>query len=95
MPAAANCYHTSVRDRRSRSVPADPAAGPAEDLVIGIAAAATFLGFDKADSFRRARTRHPILGETRTSDGRPAWTPATLRAWRTIPGSPAAAHEPG
>jgi hypothetical protein len=35
----------------------------------------------KPDSFRRARTRHPIPGETRTSDGRPAWTSAALRDW--------------
>ena len=48
---------------------------------MGIADAASYLGYDKPDSFRRARTRHPIPGETRTPDGRPAWTPAALRAW--------------
>ena len=50
-------------------------------MITGIAAAAGYLGYDKPDSFRRARTRHPIPGETRTPDGRPAWTPAALRNW--------------
>ena len=58
--------------------PAAPAGqvthGDGEDLVIGIAAA-TYLGYDKPGSFRRARTRRPVPGETRTSDGRPAWPP--------------------
>ena len=77
--------------------PADPAGDPADrvtgggdGLITGIAAAAGYLGYDKPDSFRRARTRHPIPGETRTPDGRPAWTPAALRAWhaqRPIAGS--------
>ena len=62
---------------------ATPAAASADDdaggLITGIAAAAGYLGYDKPDSFRRARTRHPIPGETRTPDGRPAWTPAALR----------------
>jgi hypothetical protein len=49
------------------------------DLIVGIADAARFLGYDKPDSFRRART--PIPGETRTPDGRPAWTPRALRNW--------------
>jgi hypothetical protein len=55
-------------------------------LVIGIAAAASYLGYDKPDSFRRARTRHPIPGETRTGDGRPAWSTDSLQAWRTSQG---------
>jgi hypothetical protein len=54
-----------------------------ERLIIGIADAARFLGYDKPDSFRRARTRHPIPGETRTPDGRPAWTPHALRNWHS------------
>ena len=41
------------------------------DLIVGIEDAAGFLGYGKADSFRRARTRHPIPGETGTSGGRP------------------------
>lgn len=73
-----------------------PAAAPAapagqvtdgDGLVVGIAAAASFVGYDKPDSFRRSRTRHPIPGETRTSDGRPAWAPDALRAWRSTSGS--------
>ena len=68
-----------------------------DDLITGIAAAAGYLGYDKPDSFRRARTRHPIPGETRTSDGRPAWTPAALRTWyaqRPIADSHATHREP-
>ena len=53
--------------------------GDEQELVIGIAAAASYLGYDKPDSFRRARTRHPIPGETRVQDGRPAWAPAALK----------------
>ena len=61
--------------RTPRPAPARPTAP--EDLIVGIADAARFLGYDKPDSFRRARTRDPIPGETRTPDGRPALdTPA-------------------
>jgi len=66
-----------------------------EDLVVGIAAAATFLGYEKPDSFRRARTRRPIPGETRTIDGRPAWSSIALTTWRTTAGEPGTAREPG
>ena len=70
------------------AAPADAPAAPvtADDrdgLITGIADAASYLGYDKPDSFRRARTRHPIPGETRTADGRPAWTAAILRDWHT------------
>jgi hypothetical protein len=59
-------------------------ASPAEDTVIvGITAAASFLGYDKPDSFRRARARHPIPGERKLPDGRPYWTPAALRSWQS------------
>jgi hypothetical protein len=58
------------------------AAGDPDELITGIADAARFLGYDKADSFRRARTRHRIPGETRASDGRPAWHPRALRDWQ-------------
>lgn len=71
-------------DVPSRDTTTDPATAPAgdgADLITGITAAAGYLGYNKADSFRRARTRHPVPGETRTSDGRPAWTPAALRTW--------------
>jgi hypothetical protein len=61
----------------------DPATGGREDLITGIAAA-DYLGYGKPDSFRRARTRHPIPGETRTPDGRPAWTLAALRDWHAL-----------
>ena len=62
--------------------PPDPVTGGGAGLITGIAAAADYLGYDKPDSFRRARTRHPIPGETRTPDGRPAWTPAALSDWQ-------------
>jgi hypothetical protein len=46
--------------------------------------------FGCPDSFRRARTRAPIPGEARTPDGRPAWTPGTLRNWNTARNRPGA-----
>jgi hypothetical protein len=49
--------------------------GREETVIVGIAAAARYLCYDKPDSFRRACTRHPIPGESRTGDGRPCWTP--------------------
>ena len=52
-------------------------------MIIGIAAAARYLRYRKPDSFRRARTRHPIPGETKTDDGRPCWTPQALRSWQS------------
>jgi hypothetical protein len=77
--------------------PADQVTGGADDLITGIAAAAGYLGYGKPDSFRRARTRRFIPGETRTGDGRPAWTPAALRNWhaqRPIAGNHTAGREP-
>jgi len=61
----------------------DAAGGAHDELIVGIAAAARYLGYGKPDSFRRARTRHPIPGETRAPDGRPCWTPAALRSWQS------------
>ena len=82
--------------------PASPAGwhratAPADDLIIGIPAAARFLGYGKPDSFRRARTRHPIPGEHKTADGRPCWTPQALRNWhssRKIAGNRAGGPSP-
>jgi hypothetical protein len=56
---------------------------PDDELIVGIAAGARYLGYEKAESFRRARTRHPIPGERRTDDGRPSWTPQALRDWQS------------
>ena len=74
------------RAGRHRAGPPGPGnhdpAGDTE-LIVGIAAAARYLGYDKPDSFRRARTRHPIPGEQKTTDGRPCWTAAALRSWQT------------
>jgi hypothetical protein len=69
----------------------------AEEMIIGIAAAARYLGYRKPDSFRRARTRRPIPGEGKTDDGRPCWTPHALRSWqskRKIAGNRADGREP-
>jgi len=52
-------------------------------VIVGITAAARYLGYDKPDSFRRARTRDPIPGERRLPDGRRCWTPAALRSWQS------------
>ena len=62
---------------------AAPPGDEAEEIIVGIAAAARYLGYDKPDSFRRARTRHPIPGEGKTDDGRPCWTPRALRSWQS------------
>jgi hypothetical protein len=59
------------------------ASGSRDGVIIGIADAASYLGYDKPESFRRARTRHPIPGEGKTGDGRPCWTPAALRSWQS------------
>jgi hypothetical protein len=56
---------------------------PGGQLIIGLADAAYYLGYDKPDSFRRARTRNPIPGEGKTNDGRPCWSPAALRNWQS------------
>ncbi len=61
----------------------DTVAAPADEVVVGITAAASYLGYRKPDSFRRARTRHPIPGEGKTPDGRPCWTPHALRSWQS------------
>jgi hypothetical protein len=54
-----------------------------EPQIVGMAAAARFLGYEKQDSFKRARARNPIPGETRTEDGRPAWSASALRSWHS------------
>jgi hypothetical protein len=86
------------RDGNATPDGSDPA-GPVEDTVIvGIAAAARYLGYDKPDSFRRARTRYPIPGERKLPDGRPCWTPVALRSWqskRKIAGNRIHDGEPG
>ena len=61
----------------------DTIVAPAEEMIIGIAAAARYLDYRKPDSFRRARTRRPIPGESKTDDGRPCWTPQALRSWQS------------
>jgi len=85
----------SGRHRAAAGPTATPT--PGEGLIIGIAEAASYLGYDKPESFRRARTRNPIPGEGKTDDGRPCWTPAALRSWqskRKIAGNRTPADEP-
>jgi hypothetical protein len=53
------------------------------DWIVGITAAADYLGYDKPDSFRCARTRHPIPGEHKTPVGRPCWPAHALRSWQS------------
>jgi hypothetical protein len=75
---------TGGTGRHHAAAPAqDTAAAPAGEMITGIAAAARYLGYRNPDSFRRARTRRPIPGETKTHDGRPCWTPGTLRSWQS------------
>jgi len=102
VPVPPGQHASSAAETQPDVAPRDTLAGQAmadrgEDLIIGIAGAAGYLGYDQPDSFRRAHTRHPIVGETRTPDGRPAWTSAALRAWRArhlIAGSHATGHDP-
>ncbi|MGH3259927.1 MAG: hypothetical protein ACRDOU_31770 [Streptosporangiaceae bacterium] len=74
-----------------------PVATRGDQLIIGIADAASYLGYDKPESFRRARTRNPVPGEGKIDDGRPCWTPAALRSWqskRKIAGNRMVSDEP-
>ena len=88
-PAASRRTSPGAADEPARSTAtvarhrATPPGDEAEEIIVGIAAAARYLGYDKPDSFRRARSRHPIPGEGRTDDGRPCWTPRALRSWQS------------
>lgn len=70
---------------RHRAATSGPTASPApgDGLIIGLADAASYLGYDKPESFRRARTRNPIPGEAKLPDGRPCWTPQVLASWQS------------
>lgn len=72
---------TGTAGRHRAATPGPPAAG--DGLIIGIADAASYLGYDKPESFRRARTRTPIPGEGKTDDGRPCWTSQALHNWQS------------
>jgi hypothetical protein len=72
---------TGTGGRHRAATPGPPAAG--DGLIIGIADAASYLGYDIPESFRRARTRNPIPGEGKMPDGRPCWTPQALRSWQS------------
>ena len=97
MPACPTRRPTPDLVRGPGQADADPIPGHGgPEVIMGIAAAAEYLGYGKPDSFRRARTRTPIPGETRTPDGQPAWTSHALRDWHSklkIAGS--RAHTPG
>jgi hypothetical protein len=76
---------TGPGGRHRADAPGGDAATPAPggQLIVGLADAASYLGYDKSESFRRARTRNSIPGEGMTDDGRPCWTPAALRSWQS------------
>jgi hypothetical protein len=50
-------------------------------LIVGLAAAAAHLGMNP-EAFKKARQRRAVPGEIATPDGRPAWPPDVLAAWR-------------
>lgn len=54
--------------------------GDDEDLVIGLKEAAKLLGVNE-ETFKKARQRRPIPGETRRGDS-PAWSELDLKEWR-------------
>jgi hypothetical protein len=68
--------HTSANSRTVPPAVPPPAAAAdtvttapaADEVIVRIAAAARYLGCTKPDSFRCARTRHLIPGETKTDD---------------------------
>ena len=74
--------------------PADQVTSGGDDLITGIAAAAGYLGYDKPDSFRRARTRHPIPGETRTPTAAPLGPPRPAQLARPAQDSKQTARQP-
>jgi len=51
-------------------------------LIVGLAAAAGHLSMSP-EAFKKARQRRPVPGEIEAPDGRPAWSPDVLTAWRT------------
>jgi hypothetical protein len=55
-------------------------AAPGGQMIIGIADAASYLGYDKPDSFRAPAPAIPSPGEGKTNDGRPCWTLQALRS---------------
>jgi hypothetical protein len=75
---------TGTTGRHRAAIAADTVADSGEEeLIVGISAAARYLGYSKPDSFRRARTRHPIPGEGKAGDGRPCWIPKALPSWQS------------
>jgi hypothetical protein len=89
---------TGPGGRHRDDTPHDTSGPTEETVIVGIAAAARYLSYDKSDSFRRARTRHPIPGEGKLPDGQPYWTRAALRSWqskRKIAGTRLHGSEPG
>lgn len=64
------------------SVPVDNVVPISDEIIVGIAAAAEYLGMSKT-AFVRARKpdRTPIPGEKRTANDQPYWTKQALRSW--------------
>jgi hypothetical protein len=66
-----------------------------DGLIIGIADAASYLGYDKPDSFRRARSRTPVPGEGKMPMADPAGPLPRCAAGNPSGRSPATAPQPG
>jgi hypothetical protein len=58
-----------------------PPGTPGQGELVGLDAAAAHLGM-QTEAFRKARQRRPVDGERQAPDGRPAWSPEALTAWR-------------
>ncbi len=82
--------------RRHRAAAPAGHPGPGDELIIGLADAASYLGYDKPESFRRARTRNPDprRGQDATMGG-PAGPPPRCVAGNPNARSPATARRPG
>lgn len=80
--------------RHRAATPASDTPAGGEELIAGIAAAARYLGYDKPDSFRRARTRHPIPARARHPIAGPAGHRTPCEAGSPSARSPATAPPP-
>ena len=73
---------------------AAPPGEEAEEIIVGIAAAARYLGYDKPDSFRRAPTATPFPARARPRTAAPAGPRARCGAGKASGKSPATGPTP-
>lgn len=79
--AAGRVSHVPPSDESAGGSADEAASGTASGTrIVGLEAAAEWLEI-KPETFRKARQRRPIPGETREGN-RPAWTEDELRSWR-------------